>query len=403
MRGASSIRLLLCGGAVSVAAMLAGVTLLPSSAADAAPSRLRSTAMRLRPPASTTTSTTTVTAPVPTAPRIGLSYGDTLPNASAADLGATLDDAKAVGASWIRVDLGWDRIQPVASSSFDWSSFDRTLAAARARGLSVLPILAYTPAWARTAGCPTPKCAPSDPAVFAAFARAAAVRYAPLGVHTWEVWNEPNLQQFWQPAPDATQYVALLTATARAVRAADASASVLSGGLSPAPTAGGNISQLDFLTAFCQLGGAGLVDAVGYHPYSYPVLPGYDAPWNAWAQMAMTTSSFESILATYGAAAKPIWITEYGAPTNGPGAGATLADLNLTNHPDHVDEALQAQMATDSVSLARRSTFIGALFWHSYRDLGTDPSTIENFFGLRRKDGTVKPAWSALRQAATGA
>lgn len=355
--------------------------------------------------AEASTSTTTsaaVVAPVPAAPRVGLSYGDTLPKATAADLGATLDDARAVGVSWIRVDLGWDRIQPTSSASFDWSSFDRTVAAANARGLSVLPILTYTPSWARPVGCSTPKCAPSSRAQFAAFAKAAAIRYAPLGVHTWEIWNEPNLQHFWQPAPNAAQYVSLVTATARAVRAADASATLVSGGLAPAATGSGNISQLDFLTAFCQKGGVGLVDAIGFHPYSYPVLPEYNAPWNAWAQMATTTRSFESILTTYGAGAKPIWITEFGAPTNGPGAGATQADLNLANHPDHVDEALQARMATDSIALAKNAKFIGALFWYSYRDLGTDPSTIENFFGLRRNDGTIKPAWSALHQAAVG-
>jgi len=174
---------------------------------------------------------------------------------------------------------------------------------------------------------------------------------------------------------------------------------VISGGLSPAATGNGNISQLDFLTAFCQMGGAGRVDAVSYHPYSYPVLPGYNASWNAWAQIATTTTSFRSVLGSYGAGDKPLWLTEYGAPTNGPGAGATMANLNLANSPDHVDEALQAQMATDSVALAKSSTYIGALFWYSYSDLGTNPSTIENFFGLRRADGTAKAAWNALRQA----
>jgi hypothetical protein len=141
------------------------------------------------------------------------------------------------------------------------------------------------------------------------------------------------------------------------------------------------------------------VDAIGYHPYSFPVPPGYAAPWNAWAQIASTTRSFQSVLASYGASDKSIWLTEYGAPTDGPGAGATSTTYNLNASPDHVDEALQAQMATDSVSLAEASPIIGALFWYSYQDLGTDPSTTENFYGLRRFDASPKPAYGALQAA----
>jgi hypothetical protein len=63
-----------------------------------------------------------------------------------------------------------------------------------------------------------------------------------------------------------------------------------------------------------------------------------------------------------------------------------------------VDEALQAQLVTDSVALAKSSSTIVALFWYSYRDLGTTTSTVQNFFGLRRHDGSPKPAYGALRQ-----
>src|SRR5260370_22652228 len=57
------------------------------------------------------------------------------------------------------------------------------------------------------------------------------------------------------------------------------------------------------------------------------------------------------------------WITEYGTPTNSPGAEATPSNYNFALHPDHVNEALQAQMANDSVRMARSSSYIGALYW----------------------------------------
>jgi hypothetical protein len=330
---------------------------------------------------------------------IGISYGDSLPFLSSVALNRTLDDAVTLGARWVRADLAWDDIQPSGPTTWRWSKFDRVVAAATARNLTLLPILAYTPAWARPPGSHSDKAGPAAPQQFAAFAKAAVERYAPRGVHSWEIWNEPNIVDFWQPAPNPAAYVTLTRLTSAAIRSADGSATVVSGGLAPAPTSDGYMSQLDFLRAFCALGGLDSVDAIGYHPYSYPVPPGYVAPWNAWAQIATTSPSFETVLASYGASGKSVWLTEYGAPTNGPGAGATSSNYNLNGSPDHVDEALQAQMVTDSVALAAASPVVGGLFWYSYQDLGTDRSTTENFYGLRRYDGSPKPAYRAFRTA----
>jgi hypothetical protein len=331
--------------------------------------------------------------------QIGISYGDTLVGNSPSVLSQTLNDAVALGVTTIRVDLGWDDIQPNSPSIYNWSNFDRVVEAARARNLNILPTLAYTPAWARPSGCTTPKCISVNPNAFASFAAAAATRYAPMGIHMWEIWNEPNVVGFWQPTPNVTQYVQLLSATSNAIRAVDPHSFIISGGLAPSATSNGNIAPLDFFSQFADLGGINLVNAIGYHPYSFPVPPAYNASWNAWQQMDGASLSIESILTSHGAANKKIWITEYGAPTNGPGAEANPSNYNFGKHPDHINEALQAQMANDSVHLARSSSFIGALYWYSYKDLGTSKSTNENFFGLRRFNGSIKPAWLSLQKA----
>src|SRR6202043_251802 len=119
---------------------------------------------------------------------------------------------------------------------------------ARSRNLTLLPILAYTPPWARPPGCATPKWAPADPNAFATFAAAAASRYAPMGIHTWEIWNEPNIVGFWQPTPNVTQYVNLLKATSKAIKAVDPQSFIVSGGLAPTGASNGNIPQLDFFS-----------------------------------------------------------------------------------------------------------------------------------------------------------
>ena len=119
--------------------------------------------------------------------------------------------------------------------------------------------------------------------------------------------------------------------------------------------------------------------------------------------MQNTSTSFQSILTSFGYRTMKIWATEYGAPTNGPGASSDLSDYNLDADPDHVTETLQAQMATDSVRLAKTSSMLGALFWYTQTDTGTDTSDRENFFGLRRFDGSAKPAYGALQKAIAAA
>ncbi|HET6793717.1 MAG TPA: hypothetical protein VFH45_04715, partial [Acidimicrobiales bacterium] len=154
-----------------------------------------------------------------------------------------------------------------------------------------------------------------------------------------------------------------------------------------------------FLSRLCGTGALAAVDAVGDHPYSYPVPPDYAASWNAWQQMSNTPVSLRSVMEGCGAGNKQIWVTEYGAPTNGPGTASTVGSYNLAARPDHVSEQLQSVMATQSVDDAKASPWMGALFWYSARDRGTLRTTNQNFFGLRRYDGTAKPAWAAMRSA----
>jgi polysaccharide biosynthesis protein PslG len=349
-------------------------------------------------PASPTTPTTPVTPPAPLVNySYGVSTGGRLPWLSDADLATTLDSYVYLGTGWIRMDFDWTSIQPNYVTTYDWSNIDRVIKAATARNLKVLPILTYTPAWARPADCTNDKCAPANPTKFATFAAEAAKRYAPQGVHTWEIWNEPNLSMFWQPAPDAKVYANLLKLASAAIKNQDTQAKIITGGLSPADTAGLNISPIDFLTRLYQTGVASSFDAVGMHPYTYPFLPTDANPWSAWLQMSVTKPNLRSIMANNGDSAKQIWLTEYGVPTGGPGLAAVAATNNYSGQYDHVSEALQAQIVSNMISNYKTLTFAGPLFWYTDKDLGTSNSTNENFFGLIRYDGSEKPAFGIFK------
>jgi hypothetical protein len=328
----------------------------------------------------------------------GIAYGDTLVWMSDERLARALDDAVDVGAGWIRADLSWDDLEHDGPGKYRWGLFDRVVAAAGQRGLKVLAVLAYTPPWARPAGCGLPACAPADPAAFARFVSAAVRRYAAKGVHTWEIWNEENIG-FWRPAPDPAAYTKMLRAVSPAVRAADPQARILLGGLAATDTGPMGIAQADFLAAVLKAGGGRLVDAVAYHPYTFPFLASDRTTFRtSWEKI----DDLRAALVRYGYGRMPIWITETGAPTAGPGGASDGQPGSINADTTHVTEARQAVIASDVVMTAAARPLVAGVFWYADQDLTFLPDSTENYFGLRRADGSKKPAYAAFSTALHG-
>jgi hypothetical protein len=315
-----------------------------------------------------------------------MSAGD-LPHVSATDRNCFLDDLHAMGVEWVRFDFIWDDIQREGPTSFDWAKYDAAVNAVNNKGFKILGILTYSPEWARSSYCSSShQCAPTKVNDFANFARAAAKRYAPMGVHHWEIWNEPNMGAFTRVA----HYTNMLKSSYTAIKEVDPSAFLLAGGSGGTFTQGDLISSEDFLQGIYQNGGKDYFDAVPHHPYCFD--PNFDCPtqfagWSSWSRMNDTNPSLRSIMIANGDSAKKIWITEFGAATEG-GSSA-------------VSEARQAQMVSDAYSLWRSYSWVGgALFWYNYRDHCTD-ATYECHFGLVRNDLSHKLAYYTYKGLAT--
>jgi hypothetical protein len=292
---------------------------------------------------------------------------------------------KSIGVTSIRLGADWAYISYAGQGTYDWSQLDQEVASVRAAGMSMDMVIMGTPSWAAVAGESGSDVAqPASPALFGQFAAAVAQRYAPQGVQDFEIWNEPNNTVFWAPAPNPAAYVQVLQASYSDIKAVDPGALVITGGLAPEATQGGNINEVSFLQDMYADGAKGYFDALGDHPYSYPALPDTYEDWSGWSQMDSTPTSLEGVLAANGDAGKQIWITEVGAPTGG---------------PDSVGTAGQAEELTQAIVNAKASPWIGALYLYTYQDSGGDPTTDEDWFGLLNADGSAKPAWSAVAAA----
>ena len=358
----------------------------PSAAASPSVGRTTSAAVTASPSASTSTPPrTAATQPA------GITFGNHLFGLSRAKIDQALDDVVALHLTWIRVDMSWASLQPDSADSFDWAPLDAIVASARSRRLTVLGLLSYTPPWARSAGCSTFTCPPRQASEFARFAGAVAGRYRDDGVKDFQVWNEPNIDQFWT-SPNPLRYRSLLSATVTALRATGGGLRILFGGLAVAPDSGGDLSAVTFLRRACA-GRTCRVDAVGYDPYTYPAVPSRSSrPFNA-VQLLINPAAgargLPAALTAVGLGTTPVWITGFGAPTGG----------STADGPDAVSEATQARIVTDGLRVARANAGrIGGFFVDTLRD-STAGSAADTHFGLERSDGSHKPAFAALAKA----
>ena len=304
-------------------------------------------------------------------------------------LGRQFDLMEAMDADWVRIDLDWSAIES-ERGRYDWAVTDKLVDQAEAHGINVLGVIAFTPDWARSSTESAPENRrhqrPDRLSDYAEFTRMVVQRYAPRGVHSWEVWNEPNTGKFWPPVQDADEYGELFRQAADAIRDVDPDATVLIGGLTTQPDAPDpGLSPTEFLELLYDNGTAQLSDGVAAHPYSYPALP-LDPSQQRLGGFS-DLPALHDVMNAHGDGGKKIWITEFGAPTGS-------SDRALSEE-DQATTLFQARGQLDQWAWA------GPLIYYELVDGGTDLADPEQNFGVLREDLAPKAAAIELLLAAS--
>jgi polysaccharide biosynthesis protein PslG len=276
----------------------------------------------------------------------------------------------ALRAHWMRTAIRWDLVEPKSPSSDDWTHVDHIVDDAQQHNVSLILNITGTPPWARAPGAGNVEF-PPDLRTYATFVGKLAARYRGR-VAAYELGNEPNHKKSFSH-PDPKVYEQLLQLSYPLIKAADPATKVLTGGLGGTKDKKGAIPGDVYLAELYAAGAKPYFDGVSYHPYTYPLLPSADTGARGWSRLLTARAT----MVANGDAAKKIWVTEFGAPTNG---------------PNSVDETQQAAIMYDAYRLWATYPWAGPLCWFDYRDKGTDTSDHGNFFGLYAKDGRPKVA-----------
>src|SRR3954447_25696179 len=318
-------------------------------------------------------------------------YGDDAFYGDASYRQRQFEDQARLGVGILRQPFEWSRVERSAGH-FDFSDYDGFVGDAARAGISVMPTLIAPPAF-RSSRPPSSTSRamfpPRSNAAYAAFVSAAVKRYGPTGsywrenpsvpflpIHAWQIWNEPNIPNFWRSGVNAKEYVALLKAGAGAVRAADPGAEVVAAGL---PNSNLGVPFIDYLDRMYRAGAKGLFDTLAIHPYARDV-----------SSLLGLAEGARALMNKWGDSTR-LWITEFGWSTGG---DASAFRVTARGQSDRIAAALSGLIAE------RRVLKLRGFVLFKWRDsvappgMGGDPWPLHT--GLLESDGSPKRGFWAF-------
>jgi hypothetical protein len=342
--------------------------------------------------------------PAPPAGSVTASFAYGIQVDPSADPAEVIGHLNALGIKWVKFQVPWKETEPQQNVR-NWAEWDRLILAYHKAGLNILLSVVKAPDWARPANTDlSQEGPPADPNTYAMFVGEMAKRYKG-GVQAIEVWNEQNLAREGggTPMPPA-DYVALLSAAYQAIKTADPSIVVVSGGPTPAgDVPGAAIDDITYLNAMYAAGLKDVSDAIGVHPsgYNCPATADwqtvtdpeagfrgpYDNRHHSWCFRG-TMEGYRNVMVANGDSDKRLWPTEFGwAVSSTPQTGYEYAADNTREE--------QAAWVVEAFQQAEAWGWVGPMFlWNLNYDI-TRPGSEQAAFSILTSQGPT-PAYHGL-------
>lgn len=291
--------------------------------------------------------------------------------------------ALLLGAGWNRWPLYWNWVQP-AANVWDWTDYDRQVRYDLAHGLQINAILLgipdfygdgdsiqglHEPIFFDGTDDPAPGKAINPANPWARFVYAAVNRYQPggelaaeadlppgAGIRVWEVWNEPDLEDFWRGG--VQDYARMLKVAYITVKQADPQAQVMFGGLLY-PT------QRNFMARVLNIfANDPQADDFNWY-FDIAAVHSYADPWRSgWLVLYVRQTMIEFGLR------RPIWLNETGVPVWDDYPGPVWQPLS----PARASSEQQAHYLIQSAVYAWAEGAEKVFFHQLYDDCGDQPA-----------------------------
>ncbi|HEX4925038.1 MAG TPA: cellulase family glycosylhydrolase [Bdellovibrionales bacterium] len=135
-----------------------------------------------------------------------------------------------LGIKQFRFAFAWDGIE-TAPGKLDWGFWDHVVLEAKRHGITLIPYVCFTPAWAARNGENSWAQPPKDLAALGRFMAVIAARYR-NEISVWELWNEPDNRHYWTGT--AAEFSELIKIAAVETRKANPNALLVLGGFARA-------------------------------------------------------------------------------------------------------------------------------------------------------------------------
>jgi len=339
-----------------------------------------------------------------------------LANGSGADSATLVSD---LNVDWVKITVDWAVIE-AEQGVFDFAALDAAIDSFEDADLAIMLTLTGAPDWSRPSATelaleqPTYG-PPDDLDTFGTFAGEVADRYQGR-IAAYEIWFQPNQRFNWMRTnvnprsdgfPDAglsdVRYIDLLEVAYNAIKAADADALVITGGLAPTVINDNynSISNFVFFEELINQGAANFSDGFGVHIDGFNNAPdarccgeaGVDPEYDEEPQFFFADSldEYRSILNSNGAANEALWVTRFGWGTteNSSGDGGNLPYVQQNSQDD------QAEYIAAALEIGDERGDIEVMILNNLNGCSTE-SASACYFSLIDASGTQRPAFDAL-------